>query len=318
MKLSIIVPIYNAELYLDECIKSILNQSYKVLEIILVNDGSTDNSLKICQHFAQKDKRIKILTQNNGGQSSARNLGLDNATGDFITFIDSDDTISSDLYKKNMELMQADSSIDVIQFPYYQYYGLDIGYLKKIKPKRITLREEFYKGLLITENISWVVWDKIYRKDIFKNLRFVEKMYYEDNYIIFQIMSIINCLSLSNEEIYYYHARPNSLSNAPNSKKRELNSLKVNYLVYNEIIKYSKLKLELILIQNRIVNVATSLFKNFNSTPLKYIPKNFSKKEINIKSLIDIRLPLPLSQRIKMFIIKMIGFKLFFKIAKFI
>lgn len=90
-KISIIVPVYNAAPYLETCISSILKQSYSNLELILVNDGSTDDSAKICALFAQKDRRVKLITKANGGQSSARNLGLDVATGDLIMFVDSDD-----------------------------------------------------------------------------------------------------------------------------------------------------------------------------------------------------------------------------------
>jgi glycosyltransferase involved in cell wall biosynthesis len=314
MKLSVIIPVYNSELYIAECIESIVNQSYLDLEIIIVNDGSSDGSYKICQEYASRDRRIKIITQKNKGQSSARNLGLDNATGELITFIDSDDSISLDLYRINIELLLNESSIEIIQFPYYQFYGLEIGYLKQNVPKLLTLKEDLYKELLLFKSISWVVWDKIYRKEVFANLRFVEGMYYEDNYIIFEIIKLTNSLSLSNEGIYYYHARNNSLSRSSNSKEREFNSLKVNYLVYDEIIKFPKLELELLLIQNRIVNVSSSLLKNFNCNPLDFIPVNFTKKNIKIKSIIQIKLSL--NQKTKMIFIKIIGFKLYFKLFR--
>ena len=96
--ISVIVPVYNVEEYLDRCIESIVNQTYKNLEILLIDDGSTDNSYNICDKWAKKDNRIKVVHKENGGVSSARNVGLDVATGDYIGFVDSDDYISIDMY----------------------------------------------------------------------------------------------------------------------------------------------------------------------------------------------------------------------------
>ena len=160
--LSVIVPIYNSELYIEECINSIVNQSFKNLEIILINDGSTDSSLQICNELAVKDSRIIVLDQENRGQSAARNRGLDIANGDFITFVDSDDSISLDLYERNINILNKDSKIDFIQFPYFQDYGMDYGYLKKNKEKKIEQKEDLYRNILTEKKISWVVWDKIF------------------------------------------------------------------------------------------------------------------------------------------------------------
>ena len=95
--ISVIVPIYNTELYLDKCMQSILNQTYRNLEIILVDDGSTDNSSQMCDLYAGKDSRIRVIHKENGGQSSARNVGLNVCTGDYISFVDSDDWIELDM-----------------------------------------------------------------------------------------------------------------------------------------------------------------------------------------------------------------------------
>ncbi len=99
MKISIVVPIYNAEKYLDRCIQSILNQSYKDLEIILIDDGSTDSSNKICNNYQKRDNRIKFISQKNEGVSAARNRGISEATGEFIGFVDSDDYIQPNMYE---------------------------------------------------------------------------------------------------------------------------------------------------------------------------------------------------------------------------
>ena len=108
-KVSVIVPVYNVENYLEECVNSILNQTYENLEIILVDDGSTDNCPQICDDWAKKDKRIKVIHKANGGVSSARNVGLDNATGEYIGFVDSDDYIDITMYEKMLKLLKKEN-----------------------------------------------------------------------------------------------------------------------------------------------------------------------------------------------------------------
>lgn len=115
--LTIIVPIYNTENYLSECIDSILNQSYKDIELILINDGSTDNSSSICDEYSSKDKRIKVIHIENRGVSYARNTGLSIAKGEYITFVDSDDFVSNDIYLENIKILEQNLSIDLIQIP---------------------------------------------------------------------------------------------------------------------------------------------------------------------------------------------------------
>src|SRR4051794_29018143 len=104
--ISIIVPVYNTQRYLSRCIDSILKQSYKDLEIILIDDGSTDNSLSVCQEYASRDKRIKVLQKGNGGQGTARNMGLDICKGEYIGFVDSDDYIMPEMYELMLESIQ--------------------------------------------------------------------------------------------------------------------------------------------------------------------------------------------------------------------
>ena len=122
-KISIISPVYNVEDYLKDCVESILNQTYKNIELILIDDGSTDNSGKICDEYASKDNRVKIVHKKNGGLSSARNAGLDIATGDYIFFVDSDDF----LYKNSVieKIIKATNggTKDLILLPYIKWYS---------------------------------------------------------------------------------------------------------------------------------------------------------------------------------------------------
>ena len=127
--LSVIVPIYNVEEYLEKCLDSIINQTYKNLEIILVDDGSPDKCPQICDEYAKKDDRIVVIHKENGGVSSARNLGLDIAKGEFITFVDSDDWIDETMYEKMM-LKQAEENLDLV---FTRYKTIKNGSIKKIK-----------------------------------------------------------------------------------------------------------------------------------------------------------------------------------------
>ena len=115
--LSIIVPVYKSEKYLDNCIRSIIDQNYKDWELILVDDGSPDKCPQICDKYSKNDDRIKVLHIENGGQSKARNMGIDEAKGTFITFVDSDDDIEPDTYKENISLLTKHPEIDFLQFP---------------------------------------------------------------------------------------------------------------------------------------------------------------------------------------------------------
>ena len=169
--ISVIVPIYKVEKYLHKCIDSILAQTYTNLEIILVDDGSPDNCGKICDEYAAKDSRIKVIHQPNGGLSAARNAGLDIATGDYIGFVDSDDYIAPDMYEKLYNaLVKNDADMAICD---YQRFGNELPY------DEMSLTTEVITGLQAMEkqntviNCSFVVaWSKLYKSFIFSNVRF--------------------------------------------------------------------------------------------------------------------------------------------------
>lgn len=135
---SIIVPVYNTSSYLPKCIYSLINQTYSNIEIILVNDGSTDNSLEVLKEFARKDKRIKVLNQENKGVSAARNLGIENATGIYIMFVDSDDRIDFEMCQQMINIA-VDRKVDIVLSSYLRHYKNNI-----IKPRYILPKEKYY------------------------------------------------------------------------------------------------------------------------------------------------------------------------------
>lgn len=222
--LSIIVPIYNVEEYLEECINSILIQEFKDYELILVDDGSPDGCGKICDDYAVKDSRIRVIHKTNGGLSSARNAGIDIAQGRYLSFIDSDDFISSDYYLGNMQYLLSHQEVDML-VAQVCYYDGDKNKIAYNKSRELFDEREILNYMLSMEYIS-SAWINIYKADIFSDLRFPEGRIYEDGYILTDIVKKVKKVYLSNMGIYYYRNRENSIM----TKKKSLSN-------WNDILK---------------------------------------------------------------------------------
>lgn len=203
--LSIIVPVYNAEKYLKRCIDSILHQDYQNFELLLIDDGSTDSSLQICESYKIKDSRIVVFHKENGGQSSARNMALNMAKGDFITFVDSDDEITDNPYSINLEYLLSHPKIDVVQYPCYASYSSPKQYIRKPNEKIICQNTLMFEAWLQKKEIFSYMWNKIYRSHVFDGLRFKEGIYYEDRYLMCALLQRINGIYLSEQGLYLYY-----------------------------------------------------------------------------------------------------------------
>lgn len=193
--ISVIVPVYNVECYLRKCVDSILNQTFKNLEIILINDGSTDSSGSICDEYAQKDSRIKVIHKENGGLSSARNAGLDIAQGEFIAFVDSDDWIDSSTYKTAVDYLLQDSSVDIVKFGVYSVFTRDDGqefFDLEFPPYPNILKinaTNFLKKLYLDHGLLTMVWNALYRRQLIGGCRFLEGAYHEDEMFTINLLS---------------------------------------------------------------------------------------------------------------------------------
>lgn len=226
--ISIIVPVYNAAHYLDKCISSLMEQTHQNLEIILINDGSTDNSLEICRKYAHKDSRIQVLTQENKGLSGARNAGLDAAKGDFISFVDSDDYITPHM----METLLAAALQHDADFAGGGYYSVnpDTGgctsALHGDYPFDTPISHAQILDILRTVhaqnggNLLWFTCRNLYRRSILEEvrLRFFEGNVIEDS--LFNLEYLVNARSmvLLREPLYYYVQTPNSIIRRPGKK----------------------------------------------------------------------------------------------------
>lgn len=209
-KISVIVPIYNVEKYLRQCIDSIINQTYKNLEIILVNDGSPDNCGAICDEYSSKDERIKVIHKKNGGLSDARNVGLEIASGDFISFVDSDDWIDIDTYEIMMNnIIKYNANIAVSNINYV--------YDEKSKPKydeeniHIFNREEAMNELIHDGLVQAVVWNKIYKKELLDNMQFKVGKLNEDEFFTYKICARAEKIVYIPNILYQYRQRENSI-----------------------------------------------------------------------------------------------------------
>lgn len=222
MKVSIIVPVYNVEKYVYDCIKSIVNQTYKDIEIILVNDGSTDSSGKICDDWKQNDSRIKVIHKENGGISEARNSGIDIAIGDIYVFVDSDDLICNDMIE-TLVFYQQKYDADIVQAPYMEFINEeDINIVKKdIKSTVVTgieaIKNIYDKNLALE---STVVWNKAYKAKLFNKIRFPKGKIHEDEFTTYKLFYLSKKVAYIDKVVYLYRKRPGSIMDKGFSIKR--------------------------------------------------------------------------------------------------
>ena len=218
-KITVIVPVYNVENYLDKCLDSLVNQTYKNLEIIVINDGSTDNSGIICQEYAQKDNRIVYIEKENGGQSEARNMGLDRITGSYVTFVDSDDWVElnyvENLYKKITEY-QADIAVgnyysfnEAEGMYYFHIFG--DSYYEKVYDN-VSIFENLYESQEMKSFALISVWGKLYKANLVNHLRFDIGKLGEDGYLNQKIYLLAEKTIYLNKGLYAYRQREGSSS----------------------------------------------------------------------------------------------------------
>lgn len=214
--ISVIVPVYNAEQYLAECLDSILGQTYQNLEVILINDGSTDNSLKIIEKYAENDVRIKAFSIENSGPAKCRNFGLEHFSGDYLMFIDSDDYICKDLIENLFSYVKTDSEIAMCKF------SKDVHKVGAGDKSLITQTEMFVDSVKQMYSPSFASSGpvcKLYGRKIFDKLRFPTIAMYEDAAISLQALSFASKVSFIDYFGYYYRFNPESITNTKISEK---------------------------------------------------------------------------------------------------
>lgn len=204
--ISVIIPIYKVEKYIRSCIDSILVQTHKNFELILVNDGSPDKCGSICDDYKRRDNRVKVIHQQNQGVGMARNKGLEMACGKYVYFCDSDDYIKPKLFEDNLVFAER-YKVDMVLFGNYEEDNgklKPISYQKKFLSSQFEFRNEFFK--LFTEHNLHVLWNKFYKREIIlqNNIRFSDKKIGEDSSFNKQIYRNLNSVFI-NDQVYYYH-----------------------------------------------------------------------------------------------------------------
>ncbi len=280
--LSIIVPVFNVEQYLHKCIDSIINQEYVNFELILINDGSTDNSGKICDSYSTKDKRVRVIHQINGGLSNARNTGIRNSNGKYIWFIDSDDWISKNAFLIVAEELTEDNKIEMLGFYESRVY------------EEINKKEEYknLKKIPPTDGCSYLNLNKrfvpaacfyIYQVDFLKKnqFSFKERMLHEDDYFNLICFSKVKRIKKIDKVLYFYRIRENSILTGEVTKQRL-----VSYL---ELIKLSKS-----LLKSNLDNYfLEGLIRSYISILFVYLNKFQNDKRLLTDIIVEVKKIIP-------------------------
>lgn len=213
--ISVIIPVYNVTSYLDACLTSIVNQTYKDLEIIVVDDGSTDGSGNKCDEWARKDNRIKVIHKENGGLSDARNVGMQMVSGEYLAFIDSDDEVALNYFEYLYDLLiEFNTEISVCGYKTIDENGYTLKEMgDNIKPFKTKGPEESLEIYLDNRGINVAVWGKLYKFTLFKEnlITFPLGKYNEDVFVTYLILDAANSVAIGSERLYFYRIRQGSI-----------------------------------------------------------------------------------------------------------
>lgn len=224
--ISIIIPVYKVEKYIHRCIDSVLNQTYKNIEVILVDDGSPDNCGIICDEYSQKDERIRVIHKKNGGLSDARNAGINTVSGEYIGFIDSDDWIENRYIEKLYRLINKyHADVSVCNFIRISYEDEILNNNFKIEIKEYTniqALEQYYDKYYVQMVVAW---GKLYKKSLFKDIKFPIGKIHEDEYITYKLIYRSNKIVLTTEPLYYYWQRSDSIMGSGFNIKGQIDAI---------------------------------------------------------------------------------------------
>lgn len=293
-KISIIVPIYNSELYLRRCIDSIINQTYKNIEIILINDGSTDKSESICKEYVKVDKRIKLINKENSGQSDCRNIGTDNSSGDFIMYVDSDDELFNNACESLIEV-QGKTNADLICFKNVVYKdGLKEPYREDSKYKILNSKEAYIE-YMTTNNISCCLWSRLYSSRLAKSIKLPKGVLGEDIATTRNYLFAAKKIVVYDKYLYKYYIRNDSTMGIKKESHiinlyhitKDIYKFEIsNFPNYDKIINTKYI--------NNLLKVYANLYVRFNDDDAKQysdkIDKELKKwnitKKLNLKTKI--------------------------------
>ena len=282
--ISIIVPIYNCAEYVDECLYSIVNQTYKKIEIIVIDDGSTDGSGKICDEWQKRDSRIKVIHSHNCGVSHARNIGLDNAIGDYIGFVDADDWIDLDFYELMLQEI-IDKNSDAVGVGYIRE-NISGGIITLRKSSSRTFSREEILQEIFSRNIPkilyWELWDKLFKKDLVTNIRFDESIAIAEDMLFFwQLMKNVNKFSYMPLFKYHYRVRAGSAVHSGFSSK-SISGLKAIRYIWN-LSQFESKRIKSI-IKQQYVHILIGMTKQMMIYAIDTYAKDIMKNQKEIRA----------------------------------
>lgn len=291
---SVIIPVYNVEKYLKRCIDSVLNQSYKNLEIIIIDDGSKDKSSEICDNYKIKDKRVFVVNTKNKGLSEARNKGIEISKGEYISFIDSDDWVESTYIEKLMDLL-LEYKVDISICDFKKVYNEKIenkNYNYNEKIETYTNKEaldELFKSDAPKFGVSW---GKIYKRYLFDNIRFPKGRYHEDDFTTYKLFDKSTKIVSTNEKLIYYFQRKDSIMGTSYKLDKRLDVVQAfnEQREYFHEKNYIKLKkLATVRLFYAYFDIPEEINKSLREEYMK-IYQELPREEMDIKSRIKVKL----------------------------
>lgn len=305
---SVVIPVYNVEQFLCECVDSVLKQTYQDYEIILVDDGATDSSGKMCDEYAQKDSRIKVIHRKNGGLSAARNTGLDAASGEYIYFLDSDDWLKKETLQTLVDTAKKDKS-DVVFFDAFVFFtdceeDPNVYKYERSKQYESAKGQDMLKELLFTDEYRTAVPLMLFKTEYLRNnnLRFREGILHEDELFTYLVYNANGIVSHCHEQFYARRMRAASIMTG-SSMLRRYDSM---YKIYFELSDmYTKGKLKGTVAKLYLARIARSViakYKSLNETDKKEKEKDhnlFKKNVIKLKGFDDMKLKIKCSSGLK-------------------
>ena len=265
VKVSVIVPVYNVEKYLEKCLESLVNQTLKEIEIIVVNDGTKDNSGEIINKYVKKyPNKVKGYTKENGGLSSARNYGLQYATGEYIAFVDSDDWVDLDMYEK-MYHKAIQESLDVVVCDTINVYQEE---QKSYRVSNLNYSADNLKNYIISPPMAPI---RLYKKYIFDKVNFENDIFYEDLNLNPSLVCITNKIGFINDGYYYYRQRSNSIMRQQKFNKKLLDIFTVLDNNYEKLYNCYSAEVEYLYITH-LLRTATLRFLDYNDA-IQFLPK---------------------------------------------
>ena len=301
-KISVIVPIYNTEKYLSQCINSILAQTFTDFELILIDDGSTDNSGYICDKYTSEDSRIVVIHKENGGQSSARNVGLGLARGGYITFVDSDDYYTSNhIFESCIEILEQNNKIDFVQIPHIHEERTTFNQKLHLKSTN-DLFTYWLKDRYVTNYLC----DKIFRREIITVIKLPNNQLYEDRYVFPIIFNNTHECYLTSSGYYYYRQHEDQTTRRNITTKILHDQIKAD----ENILKYMPKNLTEI-----YCIVYYRMLSNYMNL-LKFEDNNIDLPKLEINLIRLIFTPCKIGIKIRLAILKILGLKIYTKIYK--